>query len=42
MVENTNEAREEEAEGILRDTGAAFVHPSEDPRMIAGQGTVCL
>eukprot|EP00539_Tryblionella_compressa_P013552 CAMPEP_0178825752 /NCGR_PEP_ID=MMETSP0746-20121128/6392_1 /TAXON_ID=913974 /ORGANISM="Nitzschia punctata, Strain CCMP561" /LENGTH=251 /DNA_ID=CAMNT_0020487543 /DNA_START=48 /DNA_END=803 /DNA_ORIENTATION=+ len=42
MVENTNEAREEEADRIVETTGAKFVHPSEDPRVIAGQGTVCL
>ena len=41
MVENTNEAREEEADRIVETTGAVFVHPSEDPRVIAGQGTVC-
>jgi threonine dehydratase len=39
MVENTNEAREEEADRIVETTGAVFVHPSEDPRVIAGQGT---
>jgi serine racemase len=42
MVASTNEAREEEADRIVATTGAAFVHPSEDPRVIAGQGTVCL
>ena len=42
MVENTNEAREEEAERIVQATGAVFIHPSEDPRVIAGQGTACL
>jgi threonine dehydratase len=42
MVENTNEAREGEADRIVASTGASFVHPSEDPRVIAGQGTVCL
>ncbi|KAG7366978.1 serine/threonine dehydratase [Nitzschia inconspicua] len=42
MVENTNEAREEEADRIVETTGAVFVHPSENPRVIAGQGTVCL
>jgi serine racemase len=41
MVANTNEARENEADRIQRETGATFVHPSEDPRVIAGQGTVC-
>lgn len=42
MTANTNEARETEADRVRRETGAAFVHPSEDPRVIAGQGTVCL
>lgn len=43
MTANTNEARESEAERILRcQTGARFIHPSEDPLVIAGQGTVCL
>jgi serine racemase len=42
MVENTNEAREGEADRVVATTGASFIHPSEDPRVIAGQGTVCL
>lgn len=42
LVANTNEAREMEAERIQRERHAHFVHPSEDPRVIAGQGTVCL
>ena len=42
MTANTNEAREYEADRIRRETGARFVHPSEDPFVIAGQGTVCL
>jgi serine racemase len=42
MTANTNEAREDKAEEIRRETGAVFIHPSEDPRVIAGQGTVCL
>lgn len=42
LVDNTNEAREEEADRIVRETGASFIHPSEDPRVIAGQGTVSL
>jgi threonine dehydratase len=42
MVENTNEAREDEADRIVETTGAVFIHPSENPRVIAGQGTVCL
>ena len=42
MTANTNEARESEAERIRCQTGARFIHPSEDPLVIAGQGTVCL
>jgi len=42
FVENTNEAREEMAEKIQKETGARFVHPSEDPLVISGQGTVSL
>ena len=42
LVANNNEAREEACERIRQETGAIFVHPSEDPRVIAGQGTVCL
>ena len=41
-VENTPEAREVAADEILNKTGGTFVHPSEDPRVIAGQGTVSL
>jgi serine racemase len=47
-VDNTNEARETEADRIYKErnqTGGQgsclFVHPSEDPNVIAGQGTVC-
>jgi threonine dehydratase len=35
-------AREAMAEQIIRDTGAAFIHPYDDPRVIAGQGTIAL
>lgn len=42
LVENTNEAREKGAEKIVMETGASFIHPSEDPRVIAGQGTASL
>lgn len=42
VVENTNEARKEGAERIVASTGAVFIHPSENPKVIAGQGTVCL
>jgi len=38
----THEARWETAERIGQETGATFVHPHDDPRVIAGQGTaVC-
>lgn len=42
VVDNTNEAREDMADRIVETTGAIFVHPSEDPKVIAGQGTTCL
>lgn len=42
FVESTNEAREEMADTIVREKGAKFIHPSEDPRVIAAQGTTCL
>ena len=42
MTANTNEARESKAEQIRIETGARFIHPSENPLVIAGQGTVCL
>jgi len=42
IVDNTNDARKEEATRIVLSTGAVFIHPSENPRVIAGQGTVCL
>lgn len=29
-------------EGVLEETGATFVHPSDDPRVIAGQATAAL
>ena len=35
-------AREATAAQVQRDTGATFVHPYTDPRVIAGQGTVAL
>jgi threonine dehydratase len=34
--------RERKLEEVLEQTGAAFVHPSNDPRVIAGQGTAAL
>jgi threonine dehydratase len=42
MSENTTLAREEECDKIIKSTGSTFIHPSENPRVIAGQGTVCL
>jgi len=42
FVESTNEAREEMADKIVEEKGAKFIHPSEDPRVIAAQGTTCL
>ena len=40
--EPTQAAREKKAKEIVEQTGAFFVHPSEDPRVIAGQGTIIL
>jgi threonine dehydratase len=34
--------RERKLEDVIRETGATFVHPSNDPRVIAGQGTAAL
>lgn len=34
--------RERELEAVLEETGAVFIHPSNDPRVIAGQGTAAL
>jgi threonine dehydratase len=36
------EDRERTLLGVLEETGAEFVHPSDDPRVIAGQGTCAL
>jgi threonine dehydratase len=38
----TQAAREAAAAAVCAATGAEFVHPSEDPRVIAGQGTLAL
>jgi len=35
-------AREEGLEAVVRKTGAVFIHSSNDPRVIAGQGTAAL
>ena len=38
----TLEARESTADAIIADTGAVFIHPYNDYRIIAGQGTAAL
>ena len=38
--DRTTENREEIAKSISQDTGAVFVHPYDDPGVIAGQGTL--
>lgn len=38
----TNAARQATADRIVADTGATFVHPSDQPEVIAGQGTIAL
>ncbi|MHC5035671.1 MAG: pyridoxal-phosphate dependent enzyme [Planctomycetota bacterium] len=38
----TLEARETTAEEVIRETGAVLIHPYNDPRIIAGQGTATL
>ena len=40
--EPTLEARERGLAAVLEETGAVFVHPYDDPRVIAGQGTCAL
>ncbi|MBD3221535.1 pyridoxal-phosphate dependent enzyme [bacterium] len=40
--EPTLQAREETLARVVADTGAHFVHPYDDPRVIAGQGTAAL
>lgn len=37
----TLEAREAEAERIRLETGGVFIHPSNDPMVMLGQGTAC-
>ncbi|MCC5906683.1 MAG: pyridoxal-phosphate dependent enzyme [Balneolaceae bacterium] len=39
FCESTIDAREETAQTIIRETGAAFIHPYNHPDVIAGQGT---
>lgn len=38
----TIEARQTLANKIAKETGASFIHPSNDPNVIMGQGTACL
>jgi threonine dehydratase len=40
--EPTQEARETTLARVVQETGATFIHPYNDPRVIAGQGTVAL
>jgi threonine dehydratase len=40
--EPTHAARHETAERIRKETGATFLHPFDDPRVFAGQGSACL
>ena len=42
LCEPTLAARQAEADRIQRATGAVFIHPYDDPTVIAGQGTVGL
>jgi len=42
LCEPTLAAREEGARRVLEETGAVFVHPYNDHRIIAGQGTAAL
>ena len=42
LCEPTLAAREALAAQLVADSGAAFVHPYDDPRVIAGQGTIGL
>jgi len=42
LCEPTAAARQETADRLLEETGATFVHPFDDARVIAGQGTAAL
>lgn len=42
LCEPTVEARESTAASVIADTGATLIHPYDDWRVIAGQGTVAL
>ncbi len=37
----TLEAREQESERVRLETGALFIHPSNDPMVLLGQGSAC-
>jgi threonine dehydratase len=41
FCEPTLEARETTLEKVVAETGATFIHPYDNPRIIAGQGTAC-
>ena len=42
LCEPTHKAREAAAEKIVRETGAALIHPFDDLQVMAGQGTAAL
>lgn len=42
FVGNANEDREEKADEIVEERGAHLIHPTENPNVIAGQGTTSL
>jgi threonine dehydratase len=42
LCEPTLAAREALATQLVADSGAAFIHPYDDPRVICGQGTIAL
>jgi threonine dehydratase len=42
LCEPTLAARDSESERVRRETGAAMVHPFDNPDVIAGQGTIAL
>ncbi|WP_310682051.1 pyridoxal-phosphate dependent enzyme [Aliifodinibius sp. S!AR15-10] len=42
FCEATLKAREDTLENVVKETGASFIHPYNDPRIIAGQGTAAL
>lgn len=42
LCEPTLVARETTAEEVMANTGATFIHPYNDPRVVAGQGTAAM